>query len=104
MKKLLLLLPFAFAACDMLPAPVRVESPKEWIFQMPSVHGIPGDTVGHAEYLVCADSLHNGDSCEFRGMRGTYEEAFDASYLDGKDSTVQWPHFENVGPLYVGRR
>ena len=99
----LLILSTLLVGCDLATTPQERDS-RQWVFQMPSVHGIPGDTVGYAEYLVCADSLRKGVNCTFQGMQGTIDYAADWIYLDGKDSTIQWPHFENVGPLFVGRK
>ena len=98
MRKILALGIFAaLAACDMATNPQVHSKPKpaKWTFQMPMVH----DTV--SEYLFCDDSLANGTACTFRGLHGSYEESGDWSYLDLPDSTIQWPHHDGVGPVFL---
>lgn len=103
----LLLFPLLMAACEISTNPSSdPEIPRlRWLFQMPSVHDVPTDSTipARGEYLLCEDTLKNGTICNFRGISGRYEEAFDASFLDTPDSTIQWPKREHIGPLLVGR-
>lgn len=106
MFRTLLALSVFMVGCEVATNPEPAKDPKTyvWVFQMPMNHTIPGDTVGRAEYLHCADTLRNKTRCSFRGDTGTIEYAFDKIFLnlERKDSSIFWtnrpldgiqPHF-----------
>lgn len=101
MKIALALLATSLTACNVATTQPEAPRPKAYIFAMPIVH----DTV--AEFLICSDTLHNGTKCDFvtRGnvqATGIYESQGDWSFLDTKDSSIQWPNHDNIGPILTG--
>ncbi len=103
----LLLVSALMVGCEVSTQPNQEVSapPLKWLFQMPNVHDTyENDTIpARGEYLLCADSLHNGTICDFRGVSGAYEESGDWSFLDTPDSSIQWPNRDRIRPLFVGR-